>query len=151
MDLLLWRHATAEDVAASDLERALTKRGLAQAERIAHWLKTRLPREARILVSPALRTRETVEALTKHYEVVEALAPGASPEAVLREARWPNARGPVLIVGHQPTLGAVAARVLTGRDQGWSVRKGALWWLSHRDRDEGNADVLRAVVDPDLL
>lgn len=151
MNLLLWRHATAEDAAADDLQRVLTKRGTAQAERVANWLRAHLPPDARVLVSPAVRTRQTVEAFTRHYEVVAALAPGASPEVVLREARWPQAGGTVLVVGHQPTLGAVAAAVLTGRAHSWSVRKGALWWLSQRDRDEGNATVLRAVVDPDLI
>ncbi len=150
MNLLLWRHATAEDVAASDMDRALTKRGLAQAERVAQWLQAHLPREARVLVSPALRTRQTVEAFTRHYEVVEALAPGASPEAVLRHAGWPKQGGTALIVGHQPTLGAVAALVLTGHVQAWSVRKGALWWLSHRDREEGTSDLLRTVIDPEF-
>lgn len=151
MNLLLWRHATAEDVAPTDLERALTKRGLAQAERVGRWLQANLPREARVLVSPALRTRQTVEAFTKHYDVVPALAPGASAETVLGAAGWPHAGGSVLVVGHQPTLGAVAAAVLCGRAQHWSVRKGALWWISHRDREEGNADLLRAVIDPDLV
>lgn len=151
MNLLLWRHATAEDTAPTDLERALTRRGLAQAERVARWLQGNLPRDTRVLVSPALRTRQTVEAFTSRYEVVPALAPGASPESVLRQAGWPHAGGTVLVVGHQPTLGAVAAAVLCGRAQNWSVRKGALWWVSHRDREEGNADLLRAVIDPDLV
>lgn len=132
------------------MDRALTKRGFAQAERVAHWLQLHLPRDARVLVSPALRTRQTAEALTKYYEIVDVLAPGASPEVVLRHAGWPKAGGTVLVVGHQPTLGAAASLVLTGHALAWSVRKGALWWLSHRDREEGNTDLLRAVVDPEF-
>ena len=40
MDLILWRHAEAEDgVGKPDTERELTKRGRKQAERMAEWLR----------------------------------------------------------------------------------------------------------------
>ena len=65
--------------------------------------------------------------------------------------RWPDSTEPVLVVGHQPTLGIVAARLMTGADQAWSVRKGAVWWLGQRDR-EGVAQVnLQAVHGPDKV
>jgi len=64
MDLLLWRHAEAEDTApGGDLGRALTARGRAQAERVAAWLGERLPDDAHILVSPAKRCQQTVAPL----------------------------------------------------------------------------------------
>jgi phosphohistidine phosphatase len=147
MDLLLWRHADAEP-GARDLERNLTAKGRKQAKRVAEWLRAWAPRDARILVSPAYRAQQTAEALTKSFATVPALAPGADPQQVLAAAGWPEAKATVLVVGHQPTLGRVAALALTGRAAEWSMQKASVWWLSRRD----DASVrLRAVVSPDLL
>src|SRR5947208_88013 len=58
MELILWRHADAED-GTPDLARRLTKKGRKQAERVAEWLEERLPGDYVLLCSPALRERET--------------------------------------------------------------------------------------------
>ena len=58
---------------------------------------------------------------------------------------------PVLVVGHQPTLGQVAALVLTGQPLPWAVKKGAVWWLRTRDREGDEQVVLQAVQSPDCL
>jgi len=79
------------------------------------------------------------------------LAPGGSASAVLAAAGWPDAREPVLVVGHQPTLGEVAAFVLTGDESPWSVRKAAAWWLSNRVRDGVSSTVLKVVIGPDYV
>ncbi|MCA3129752.1 MAG: SixA phosphatase family protein [Betaproteobacteria bacterium] len=150
MELLLWRHAEARD-GLPDLQRPLTDKGRRQAAALARWLEPRLPHQARILVSPAVRTRETVAALARDFEVVPALAPGAAPEAVLAAAGWPEAHGAALVVGHQPTLGQVASLLLAGRATDFSVKKGALWWLALRVRGDSVQVVLRAVMNPDLL
>jgi len=52
-----------------------------------------------------------------------------------------------LVVGHQPTLGRVAALLLSGAEADWDIGKGALWWIA---RANGRI-ALRAVVDPELL
>ena len=84
----------------------------------------------------------------------EALGPQHSPADLFELVRWPKRREPVLVVGHQPTLGAVAAMLMTGAGAAgeaapsWSVRKGAVWWLRHRDRDGAAEVVLVAVVSP---
>lgn len=54
MELILWRHAEAED-GYPDHERALTEKGHEQAKKMAAWLKPRLPKDTQILVSPADR------------------------------------------------------------------------------------------------
>jgi phosphohistidine phosphatase len=149
MDLILWRHADAEDAVPGrpDAERRLTARGEKQARRMATWLKERLPREARVIVSPALRAQQTARALTKHFESAREVGTGAGPHELLGAAGWPEAEGAVLVVGHQPTLGQAAALALTGRAADWSVRKGAVWWIE--SRGAGNV-VVRAVLAPDL-
>src|SRR4249920_805884 len=130
MDLILWRHAEAEP-GEPDLGRRLTAKGVQQAERMAKWLDRHLPATTRILSSPADRAQQTALALKRKFRIVEELEPGASAAAVLVAAGWPDAREPVLIVGHQPTLGEVAAFVLTGDESPWSVRKAAAFWLSN--------------------
>ena len=150
MDLILWRHAEAVD-GAPDAARKLTPKGVKQAQDIAHWLRARLPKQTRVIVSPAQRTVQTAKALTEDFEIVRELAPGATPVAVLAAARWPEHKGAVLVVGHQPDLGLLAAMLIAGKPMPWSIKKGALWWLSHRVRGEQAQVVLRAVISPDLL
>ena len=148
MELILWRHADAED-GAPDAERRLTAKGVRQAEQMAKWLKEHLPSDALILASPARRARETVQALTAKYETRSELGAGTTPKALLKAIGWPRGDRTVVVVGHQPTLGETAALLLTGSTPALSVRKGAIWWLARRPRDE--ATVLRAVMSPDLL
>ena len=150
MDLILWRHAEAVD-GAPDMARKLTAKGVRQAMEMASWLRPRLPKGICVLASPAERTLQTARALTDDFEVVKGLAPGASAAAVLAAAGWPDNESPVLVVGHQPTLGMVAAMLIAGEPIPWSVRKSGIWWLSHRVRGEGPQVVLRAVMSPDFL
>ncbi len=148
MDLILWRHADAE-YGTPDLERELTDKGRKQAEKMAHFLRERLPDDTRILVSPAVRTRQTIAPLTDKFTLEPAIAPGASVHDVLKAVKWPNASGTVLVVGHQPTLGAVAAQILGSGEQSFRLKKSALWWLS---RPEGSlVTTLRLVITPDFL
>jgi len=150
MDIILWRHAEAADGAPED-ERPLTPRGRKQAKAVARWLKQRLPAEARILASPAVRAVQTAEALGLPFEQLARLGTAASAAGLLGAAGWPHAGGAVVVVGHQPTLGRVAALLLTGEAADWSVRKGALWWFTRRPRNGAEETVLRAVMAPDLV
>ena len=150
MDLILWRHCEAEP-GEPDLGRRLTSKGLKQAERMAQWLDTHLPDTCRVLVSPADRAQQTAVALQRKFRTVPELAPGATVGAVLAAANWPDSREPVMIVGHQPTLGAVASFLLSGEEAYWSVRKGAVWWLSNRAKEGGAAVVLKVMIGPDFV
>jgi phosphohistidine phosphatase len=153
MDLILWRHAEAQLLREghTDLERALTPKGERQAQRMAEWLNQRLAESTRVLVSPAVRAQQTARALERSFKTVTALGPDGTVGGLLEAVRWPEAHEPVLVIGHQPTLGIVAARLLAGVEQFWAVRKGAVWWLRSRDREGGSQVVLQAVQGPDLL
>jgi len=153
MELILWRHAEAEEAEGGkdDLARALTKRGRKQAERMAQWLRPLLTEEWRVLVSPAKRALQTVKPLDLAYEVREALGPDTTPLALLRDTGWPEGDKPVLVVGHQPVLGQAAARLVGGAAGEVSIRKGALWWFATRKRGGGAEVILKAVINPDLL
>ena len=146
MDLILWRHAEAED-GSPDSARKLTARGREQARRIAAWLKPRLPRRCEVLVSPAVRAQQTALALGVPFVTSPAVGTEAAAAAVIAAVDWPARSRATLIVGHQPTLGRVAALLLSGAESDWDIGKGALWWLS---RTNGRI-ALRAAVDPELL
>ena len=108
---------------------------------MGRWLNQHLPDSARILVSPTLRTMQTALGLDRRRRLMEALGPDQTVEALLHAARWPDAKEPVVVVGHQPTLGLTAAYLLAGVMQPWPVRKGALWWIKRRERD-GQVEIL---------
>ena len=130
MELILWRHADAEDPGPQgDAARRLTHKGEKQAERMARWLRPQLEGAWRIVVSPAVRALETVAPLDLPYEVRETVSTAVGPESILAEAGWPHG-AQVLVVGHQPTLGQVAAILLGGKAGEVSVRKGSILWFS---------------------
>ena len=148
MDLLLWRHAEAVD-SMPDHARVLTEKGIKQAEKMAGFLRQKLPDDCHMLSSPATRTQQTISTLSSHFTVAPALAPGASVQDVLLTAHWPSTNGMVLVAGHQPTLGQVAAHLLDCKNGGFKIKKGAVWWFNRR---EGSAQTtLRMVISPDLL
>ena len=151
MEMILWRHADAEDVGPQgDLSRRLTRKGRKQAERMARWLGPRLEGEWRVVVSPAQRALETVEPLAHDFEVCESVSTSARAPDVLREAGWPDADR-VIVVGHQPTLGEVAAHLLGAGSEEFSVRKGAILWFATRTREGREETVLKLVLDPETL
>lgn len=150
MDLILWRHAEAEE-GMPDLERKLTKRGLKDAQCVAKWLAPHLPENFRILASPAVRTRQTAETLQLPFTILEALVPGATVADILNTAGWPDNESAVIVVGHQPVLGRVAAWLLAGVEADWSIKKADIWWMNYRIRGGEHQTVLRAVISPDLL
>ena len=150
MDLILWRHADAQD-GEQDMARPLTAKGRKQAERMAAWLDAQLPKTTRILVSPARRTIETVEPLGRKYEVAANLAPGADAAHLLAAAGWPDATGAVLVVGHQPTLGDAASLLLFGETRSLSLKKGGVIWLTNRVRGEAPQTLIKAAMAPEML
>lgn len=146
MDLILWRHADAED-GSPDSARRLTKRGRDQARRMAAWLKPRLPKRCEVLVSPATRAQETASALGVRFVTAAEVGTEASAAGIIAASGWPTRPKPILIVGHQPTLGRVAARLLSGAEADWHFAKGSLWWLRHADGETK----LFAAVHPKLV
>lgn len=150
MDMILWRHAEAED-GPPDLERRLTPRGHKHAARVAHWLLQRLPAKFLVLASPARRAQETAQALGVAFRTVPSLAPGATVQAILKAAEWPDRKSAVVVVGHQPDLGRVAVHLVAGAAGDGTIKKGGLWWLAKRVRHDETQVVVRAVMAPDLL
>ena len=153
MDLILWRHAEAHDPheGEHDLHRRLTPKGEKHAARMAQWLDQQLPEGVRILCSPAVRAEQTVQALKRKYKIRDALAPDATVQDVLETAGWPLAKYPVLVVGHQPTLGAVVSHLFGMGPEPMTIRKGAVWWLRGRHREGQDQTVILSVMTPERL
>ena len=153
MDLILWRHAEAVDLelVGDDMLRTLTSKGDKQASRMGAWLDRQMPDGAKIWASPAARTEQTAHALGRKFKTHSALAPLAGVEDLLGLVQWPHAKGCVLVVGHQPTLGLTIGRLLGLNAQECAIKKGAVWWLRYRERDGVGQTVVVTVQSPELL
>ena len=153
MDLILWRHAEAQEwvEGCDDMARKLTSRGEKQASHMAHWLDRQLPENTRVLVSPSRRTEQTAMALNRKYKIRPELAPGANVTQLLELVQWNTGKGTVLVVGHQPTLGQTIAQLIGFSDTECSVKKGATWWLRNREHGERTHTVVVTVQSPAFL
>jgi len=110
----LVRHAKADSGEPDEL-RALNDKGREQARELAERLARDGVRPDAVLTSPLLRARETADAIAKatgvQAEPDERLAPGATADN-LRDAVASRGQT-VIVVGHQPDCGHIAA-ALTG-------------------------------------
>ncbi len=153
MDLILWRHAEAIDLdlVGDDLLRSLTSKGEKQAARMGAWLDRQLPDGAKVWSSPATRTEQTAAALGRKFKVHASLAPLCGVDELLQLVQWPHGKGCVVVVGHQPTLGQTISRLMGLQEAECALKKGALWWLRHRERDGIAQTVVVTVQSPELL
>lgn len=150
MDLILWRHAEAED-GINDLNRPLTARGKKQAEQTAEWLRKHLPENFTVIASQAKRSQQTAQALTPDYRITAEINPGCEAAAILASSNWGESNETVIIVGHQPTLGRLASFLQAGTEAEWSVKKSAIWWFSNRVRHSEPQTYLKAMLQPELM
>ncbi len=171
--IILWRHAQAEDLfdgddmVQNDMQRALTQKGQRQAADMATWLKPQLPKATLLQCSPALRAFQTAEALQDVHKlckinISQALKPGASLNTVLASIAQTNSCDSLVLVGHQPWLGQLAAHLLglfeKGHTKELAIKKGAIWWLRlDRTQDKTREEavsvryIIHTVQIPSLL
>ncbi len=124
MLIVLLRHAEAEEHSASglDADRSLTAAGQKRSRLVAKGLSRLVPSFDQVFVSTLLRAQQTaapvLEAAGFPKNPVEtpALRPGASPGEILKLLR-DQPFSSVLLVGHQPNLGALFGRLLSGSDR----------------------------------
>ncbi|MEY4252595.1 MAG: phosphohistidine phosphatase SixA [Pseudomonadota bacterium] len=153
MDLIFWRHAETTEAldGQADAERPLTARGERQALRMAHWLERQLPESTKILCCPSVRAEQTVIPLGRKYKLREELSPNASIDDVLTLAQWPLNKNSILLVTHQPLIGEIISQLMQIQLQELVVRKGSVWWLRSRFKDEKPQTMLVTVQTPELL
>ena len=131
MDVYLMRHAHAvepDEWAGRDAERPLTDKGRKAAEAVARGLARESPPISQIVSSPYARAFESAQIVGRRLGIPvipdERLAVGFSLDwlpMLFVEAQWP-AR--LLAVGHQPSMGGVAA-ALMGQPGGYMELKKA--------------------------
>ena len=143
--IILWRHAEAHNakLADDDFSRALTKHGQNQALVMAKWLKQHLSKDTCIISSPALRAEQTTQALGLPYKLHKSLLPQASVEEVLQlvqETFYQTNVNDILLIGHQPWLGQVAAYFLQINTAELSIKKSAVWWLTQHVKQQKRED-----------
>lgn len=148
MDLILWRHAEARPAreGEADAERELTGRGARQACLMAEWLAKRIEGRYDLLVSPALRTRQTAERLHHDFEICAELGTDSTARRMLKACGWSERPGTLILVGHRPGLNRLASLLMTGRESEWEMKKGSVWWF--QSRGHGEPAALRAVMRP---
>jgi phosphohistidine phosphatase len=163
--LFVMRHAKSswEDPGLDDHERPLAPRGRRAAKLISAYLRATEIAPALVLCSPARRTRETLESVEPGGEtVIEPELYAASATTVLaRLRRVPAATPSVMVVGHNPSLQVLVAR-LGRRDVDDSTMAavmqkfptGAVATLSFRcewsELDSGRAELTAFVRPKDL-
>lgn len=159
MLLYILRHAEAEALSPSglDADRALSDAGQKRMKAVARAIGRMEPDFDAVLVSPLLRARQSAEAVATacrfrdEPQVTESLLPGADPSLLLEalaEAEWKT----VLAVGHEPHLGRLFGRLVSGRkDVEVPVKKAALAVFEvHRHLGADRAD-LKSYLPPRLL
>jgi len=153
MDLILWRHAETMQAndGESDADRVLSARGERQAQRMAHWLERQLPESTKILCCPTVRAEQTVTPLGRKYKLRDELSPNASIEDVLNLVQWPANKHSVLLVTHQPLIGEVIKKLLQIQSSEVVIKKGSVWWLRSRDREDQTQTMLVTVQTPELM
>jgi phosphohistidine phosphatase len=121
MFLYIFRHADAATEGATDDERAISEKGMAQVKRVAHFCSSNELLPGIILSSPIRRAQETAELFSIETDVkrvlpVEFLRPGMTPEAAFEGLMGFQEFKSVMIVGHEPDLSILVASLLGAVD-----------------------------------
>ena len=133
-ELYLIRHGVAEergDAWPDDAKRPLTQDGTDRMRKAARGLVRIGVKFDAVLTSPFVRTRQTAEIVATAFDerppivAIESLAPGGSIQSVLSDLERQARRSRVAIVGHEPGIGELAAR-LAGARYPIEFKKGAV-------------------------
>ena len=157
MLVYLLRHAEAEVHAASDAARRLTPKGEEQAARAGKFCRRQRMNPDIILSSPvtrALQTAQAVAACLDDVDLVEVpwAACGMSPGRAIDELGGFAKFASVMLVGHQPDLGELAAVLLgLGNPQALRFRKCALAAIDAGGVPVEGAGVLQFFVPAKLM
>ena len=138
IELYLVRHAVAAERGPNypdDRERPLTSEGVARFKRVVEGLKDLDVRLELVLTSPLVRASHTAELLVAgvggkpRLEMLEALSPGGRAAQVIEAlTKYSKRAKHIALVGHEPHLGELAARLLRARGT-IEFKKGAICCL----------------------
>lgn len=159
-ELYLVRHAIAAERGPNypdDRERPLTSEGIARFKQAVEGLKDFDVTLDLVVTSPLVRASHTAELLVAgiggkpRLETLEALAPGGRMSQVLDAIAKFSKRAPHLaLVGHEPDLGELAARLLRARGS-IEFKKGAVCCIELDGAMPNGPGTLRWLLPPRVL
>ena len=158
-ELYLIRHGLAEERGEAwpdDTKRPLTEEGIQRMRRAARSLARIGVEIDVVLTSPLVRTRQTAESFAAgfapHPAVVnlDALAPDGGAAAVLAELEKYAKKRSIALVGHEPGVGELGAR-LAGMRQSMEFKQGAVCRIDVAQLPPKGPGVLRWFLTPKLL
>ena len=137
LDLILMRHAKAEASSASgaDHDRPLTPEGVDDAIRMAQVIAPWIPPGTTIIASPFVRTMQTAGAVATRIgsTVIDDVRLGADrPVEDQLDVIRTFMQGPLIVIGHMPTIAEVALRVMGSFDVHLHVRPGTVMGFTWR-------------------
>jgi phosphohistidine phosphatase len=159
LELYLVRHASAAergDEYPDDTKRPLTSQGMSRFRREAKALDTLGVSIAVILTSPLTRTRQTAEILSESVKgrpsvvATDALAPGGTPASVIQEVGKHARKGSLALVGHEPNIGELAARLIGARAP-IEFKKGAICRIDVETLPPARPGRIRWFLTPKML
>jgi len=133
-EIYLIRHGVAEERSEAwpdDAKRPLTDHGIDRLRKSARGLARIGVAPDVVLTSPLVRTRQTAEVVAAafdprpHIVAAESLAPGGSFQAVIADLEKQSRKASIALVGHEPGIGELAAR-LAGSRHPFEFKKGAV-------------------------
>ena len=159
-ELYLIRHGVAAERGETypdDTKRPLTSRGIQKLKREAKALNALDVSFDVILTSPLVRARQTAEALASGLRVpppvinAPSLAPGGTHNAIVDElAKQSHRRKRMAVVGHEPGIGELAARLL-GLRKPVEFEKGAICRIDVTALPPTGPGQLRWLLTPRML
>ena len=145
-------------VAHDDLERPLSKKGKAQSQKIASFLKARKSQMpiSLVLCSPAKRTKQTIKPFLKDfkgkYAEIQSIAPDCGIEGYLNAIKNAKNSKIVALIGHQFDLGNFV-EYTTGLKQNLDFKKGVIVEIARKMGAKAikNGFVLTLLITPEYL
>ena len=158
-ELYLIRHGIAEqrgDAWPDDAKRPLTDRGIARLKKEARGLARLGATFDVMLTSPLVRARQTADAIASTFDprpsivVVESLSPGGGYQTVLADLEKQSRRSRIALVGHEPGIGELAARLIGSRHP-LEFKKGAVCRIDFETLPPAGPGALRWFLTPKIL
>jgi phosphohistidine phosphatase len=159
LELYLIRHGIAaerSDDYPDDSKRPLTNNGIARLRREAKALEALGVSFDQIVSSPLTRTKQTAEILAETMKskppiaTIDALAPAGTPSAVVQELVKYARKARVAVVGHEPNLGELAAKLIGARIP-IEFKKGAICRIDFEVLPPKGVGQLRWFMPPKVL
>lgn len=159
LELYLIRHGIAADRGddyPDDSKRPLTAKGLAALKKEASALAQLGVDFDQIITSPLVRTRQTAEVFsqvlssTPPVALSDSLAPAGAPAAVFQELARHMRKERIALVGHEPNIGELAARLIGARVP-LDFKKGAICRIDFEVFPPKGTGQLRWFLPPRLL